>query len=47
MVETGTVGRCSTNSGTTIAQNFVSTVIQTEPSTSLIRRLNDETSWRF
>ncbi|MCP8592404.1 ATP-binding cassette domain-containing protein, partial [Acinetobacter baumannii] len=42
VVETGTVKEVFSHPKTTIAQNFVSTVIQTEPSTSLIRRLNDE-----
>ena len=42
MVETGTVKEVFSHPKTTIAQNFVSTVIQTELSTSLIRRLNDE-----
>ncbi len=36
----GTVKEVFSHPKTTIAQNFVSTVIQTEPSTSLIRRLN-------
>ena len=42
VVETGTVKEVFSHPKTTIAQNFVSTVIQTEPSPSLIRRLNDE-----
>ncbi len=40
--ESRTVKEVFSHPKTTIAQNFVSTVIQTEPSTSLIRRLNDE-----
>ncbi|HCY6665126.1 TPA: methionine ABC transporter ATP-binding protein [Staphylococcus aureus] len=42
VVETGTVKEVFSHPKTTIAQNFVSTVIQTEPSPSLIRRLNDK-----
>ncbi|MDG5129789.1 methionine ABC transporter ATP-binding protein [Staphylococcus aureus] len=42
VVETGTVKEVFSHPKTTIAQNFVYTVIQTEPSPSLIRRLNDE-----
>lgn len=47
VVETGTVKEVFSHPKTTIAQNFVSTVIQTEPSPSLIRRLNDEQVGNF
>lgn len=42
VVETGTVTDVFSHPKTTIAQNFVSTVIQTEPSSQLLQNLNDK-----